>query len=332
MKKYILFSIIFHFLLFYFINDWFLINKPIININNISVGIIEIIEPKKQDKSINIPKNNIITKHKVNFFKKNFKLENNEKKAIIKESLNSKNNIKKEKLTLLKQDLELKNLKKNLNNEKKDENNKKSIKSKREFESNKFNKQKILENNKNQISQIKKEKKMPLFQNQNLANNNISKNTSNKIENIMNTLSNKNIDFEKHKNNIKFNNKNMNDTKKNLNINNSSGNKKQIETIEYNKNINFKIIKYENPKYPKPAQILKLKKDVIVKATFIINEFGDVENIELKSDYKNYKKLGFYEEVEKVIKNYKFSPIFYNNKIVKVKFIKNYKFISPYKK
>jgi predicted RNase H-like nuclease (RuvC/YqgF family) len=346
MKKYIIISIIFHLLIFYSINSWFIPTKPTIDIKNISVGIVKIIEPKTP---------NIKIAKKENFIQNNSKLENLELKKSISKPIKKK---------------EIKVEKQILNNNKTDDNNK----NQNDTKNNKINTVITKQNsslNKNTDSEPQNNKQLKNtslkiqdsitqdlknrdlrnqdsknqdLENRNLKNENLEK-TDLKNNNISNNkmqtdnTSNKNIinktkiETEKIIKNDTINQNSTQNYQNNIDSNNlSSNNKPQIETIEYNKNIDFKIIKYTNPKYPTPAKNLKLKKDVIVTANFIVNEFGDVENIELTSNYKDFKKLGFYNEVEKVIKNYKFSPIYYNNKIVKVKFRKNYKFISPYTK
>ena len=92
-----------------------------------------------------------------------------------------------------------------------------------------------------------------------------------------------------------------------------------------NNGIKYKIIKEIAPDYPKQAETIRYRKKVIVKAKFLVNEKGEVQNITI---VQSHKKLGFDDAVISVLKKWKFSPIHYNNEIIKVYFQKEFVFES----
>ena len=92
-----------------------------------------------------------------------------------------------------------------------------------------------------------------------------------------------------------------------------------------NNGIKYKIIKEMAPDYPKQAETIRYRKKVIVKAKFLVNEKGEVQNITI---VQSHKKLGFDDAVISALKKWKFSPIYYNNEIIKVYFQKEFVFES----
>ena len=92
-----------------------------------------------------------------------------------------------------------------------------------------------------------------------------------------------------------------------------------------NNGIKYKIIKEIAPDYPKQAETIRYRKKVIVKAKFLVNEKGEVQNITI---VQSHKKLGFDDAVMSALKKWKFSPIYYNNEIIKVYFQKEFVFES----
>lgn len=92
-----------------------------------------------------------------------------------------------------------------------------------------------------------------------------------------------------------------------------------------NNGIKYKIIKEIAPDYPKQAETIRYRKKVIVKAKFLVNEKGEVQNITI---VQSHKKLGFDDAVISALKKWKFSPIYYNNEIIKVYFQKEFVFES----
>lgn len=92
-----------------------------------------------------------------------------------------------------------------------------------------------------------------------------------------------------------------------------------------NNGIKYKIIKEIAPDYPKQAETIRYRKKVVVKAKFLVNEKGEVQNITI---VQSHKKLGFDDAVISALKKWKFSPIHYNNEIIKVYFQKEFVFES----
>ena len=92
-----------------------------------------------------------------------------------------------------------------------------------------------------------------------------------------------------------------------------------------NNGIKYKIIKEIAPDYPKQAETIRYRKKVIVKAKFLVDEKGEVQNITI---VQSHKKLGFDDAVISALKKWKFSPIYYNNEIIKVYFQKEFVFES----
>ena len=92
-----------------------------------------------------------------------------------------------------------------------------------------------------------------------------------------------------------------------------------------NNGIKYKIIKEIAPEYPKQAETIRYRKKVVVKAKFLVDEKGEVQNITI---VQSHKKLGFDDAVISALKKWKFSPIHYNNEIIKVYFQKEFVFES----
>ena len=96
-------------------------------------------------------------------------------------------------------------------------------------------------------------------------------------------------------------------------------------TVLSNNGIKYKIIKEIAPDYPKQAETIRYRKKVVVKAKFLVDEKGEVQNITI---VQSHKKLGFDDAVISALKKWKFSPIHYNNEIIKVYFQKEFVFES----
>ena len=92
-----------------------------------------------------------------------------------------------------------------------------------------------------------------------------------------------------------------------------------------NNGIRYKIIKEVDPIYPKQAETIKYKNRVVVKAKFLVDEKGEVQNITI---VQSHKKLGFDDAVISALKKWKFAPIYYNNEIIRVYFQKEFVFES----
>lgn len=87
--------------------------------------------------------------------------------------------------------------------------------------------------------------------------------------------------------------------------------------------IDFKIIKQIDPKYPTQAEKMRYDKTVVVEVRFLVGLNGEVENIEI---LKSNKKFGFDKEVIQALNKWKFEPIIYNGKKIKVYFNKEFIF------
>lgn len=89
------------------------------------------------------------------------------------------------------------------------------------------------------------------------------------------------------------------------------------------KGINFKIINQIDPNYPRQAEIIRYNKSVIIEARFLVDLNGNIENIEI---LKSHEKFGFDKEVLSALKKWKFKPIVYNGRKIKVYFNKEFVF------
>lgn len=89
------------------------------------------------------------------------------------------------------------------------------------------------------------------------------------------------------------------------------------------KGINFEIITQIDPNYPRQAEVIRYNKTVIVEARFLIGLDGRVEKIQI---LKSHEKFGFDKEVIQALKKWKFKPITYGGKKLKVYFIKEFIF------
>ena len=92
-----------------------------------------------------------------------------------------------------------------------------------------------------------------------------------------------------------------------------------------NNGIKYKIIKEIAPEYPKQAETIRYRKKVVVKAKFLVDEKGEVQNITI---VQSHKKLGFDDAVISALKKWRFAPIHYNNEIIRVYFQKEFVFES----
>lgn len=92
-----------------------------------------------------------------------------------------------------------------------------------------------------------------------------------------------------------------------------------------NNGIRYKIIKEVDPIYPRQAETIKYKNRVVVKAKFLVDEKGEVQNITI---VQSHKRLGFDDAVISALKKWRFAPICYNNEIIRVYFQKEFIFES----
>ena len=89
------------------------------------------------------------------------------------------------------------------------------------------------------------------------------------------------------------------------------------------KGINYQIINEVEPDYPSQAESIGYSKQVKVTVKFLVGLKGNVEKAEITQSHKD---LGFDAEVMKAIKKWKFKPIYYNGKNIKVYFVKTFVF------
>ncbi len=90
------------------------------------------------------------------------------------------------------------------------------------------------------------------------------------------------------------------------------------------KGINFEIITQTDPDYPRQAEVIRYNKTVAVEVRFLVDLEGNVENIKI---LKSHEKFGFDKEVISAVKKWKFKPIIYNGRKIKVYFNKEFVFI-----
>lgn len=104
---------------------------------------------------------------------------------------------------------------------------------------------------------------------------------------------------------------------------NFSVGKDGIFTASSSDGIDYKILKQVEPNYPIQAERIRYKTKVTVSARFLVGLNGNIEKIEIT---KSHKKFGFDDEVQKALKQWKFHPIYYKNKNIKVYFTKDFIF------
>ncbi|MGL4971278.1 MAG: energy transducer TonB [Cetobacterium sp.] len=87
--------------------------------------------------------------------------------------------------------------------------------------------------------------------------------------------------------------------------------------------IEYEILKEVDPKYPIRAKKMGYKGMGSIRVKFLVDIDGTVKNIVFLS---GEQKFGFKEEVEKALKQWRFRPIKYKNKKIKLYFEKEFKF------
>lgn len=94
-------------------------------------------------------------------------------------------------------------------------------------------------------------------------------------------------------------------------------------TAVSSKGIDFKILKEISPNYPRQAEMARYNKTVIVEAKFLVGTDGSVEDIKI---IKSHEKFGFDKEVISALKKWKFKPVVYKGRNIKVYFNKEFIF------
>lgn len=87
--------------------------------------------------------------------------------------------------------------------------------------------------------------------------------------------------------------------------------------------IEFEFLNVVNPSYPQLAKRMKYTKQVIIRTKFLVDIDGNIKNIEILD---GLDKFGFREESMRALKQWKFKPITYQGKKIKVYFYKDFKF------
>lgn len=87
--------------------------------------------------------------------------------------------------------------------------------------------------------------------------------------------------------------------------------------------IEYEILKEVDPQYPIKARKIGYNGIGSIKVNFLVDIDGTVKDVKFIS---GESKFGFREEVEKALRKWKFKPIIYKGKIIKVHFEKEFKF------
>lgn len=88
------------------------------------------------------------------------------------------------------------------------------------------------------------------------------------------------------------------------------------------KGVEYKILNAPAPNYPSIAKKFNLGK-VPINARFLVGKTGSVEKIEILSGRSD---LGFKQEIEKALKQWKFTPVTYKDEVIKLYFYKEFIF------
>lgn len=94
-------------------------------------------------------------------------------------------------------------------------------------------------------------------------------------------------------------------------------------TAVSSKGIDFKILKEVSPNYPRQAETVRYSKTVTVEAKFLVGTDGSIEEVQI---IKSHEKFGFDKEVISALKKWKFKPVVYKGKNIKVYFTKEFIF------
>lgn len=87
--------------------------------------------------------------------------------------------------------------------------------------------------------------------------------------------------------------------------------------------ISYEILREIEPNYPSQAESISYDKKIKVKVKFLVGLQGNVEDIQL---IISHKKLGFDDEVMRAVEKWRFKPIHYAGKNIKVYFVKEFIF------
>jgi protein TonB len=88
--------------------------------------------------------------------------------------------------------------------------------------------------------------------------------------------------------------------------------------------IAYQILRQHEPAYPARAEQMRISGTVSVTAKFLVGLSGNVEQILILSGNKG---LGFDDEVTAALRRWKFRPVYYQNRNIKVWFTKTFRFL-----
>lgn len=89
------------------------------------------------------------------------------------------------------------------------------------------------------------------------------------------------------------------------------------------KGLSYGIISNPEPTYPSVAKRLGFKGDMVVRVVMQFDSNGELEDFKFVGERD---KFGFANEVEKILKNWRLTPIEYKGQLVNMKFHKSFRF------
>jgi protein TonB len=89
------------------------------------------------------------------------------------------------------------------------------------------------------------------------------------------------------------------------------------------KGLSYSFISNPDPEYPELAKKMGIRKEVVVRVRFLVGLDGKIEEVKF---YNQEKDLGFKAEIEKVLKEWKLTPVTIEGKKIKLYFYKEFKF------
>lgn len=87
--------------------------------------------------------------------------------------------------------------------------------------------------------------------------------------------------------------------------------------------LKYSFISQPEPEYPLAAKRISFNNEVSIRVRFLVDFNGNIEEIKF---YNTKDNLGFQNEVQKTLKNWKLTPVILNGKPIKLYFYKEFKF------
>ncbi|MGL4988633.1 MAG: energy transducer TonB, partial [Cetobacterium sp.] len=87
--------------------------------------------------------------------------------------------------------------------------------------------------------------------------------------------------------------------------------------------LKYSFISQPEPNYPLAAKRIGFDNEISIKVRFLVDFKGNIEEIKF---YNTKDNLGFQNEVQKTLKNWKLTPVSLNGKPIKLYFYKEFKF------